>query len=156
MGSHDKALGFPAAEYHAAVWCLSPHVKKLNTALNTALRTICGCLRATPTNQLPVLAGITSAEVRQEAAMLALAQKAQMSESHLLHKMATETPQRSRFESTQELQHHLVTPRLPGARQDGGTNGSQQSHQDSTTTLKTPQMVPASTCPKSNGQPSIA
>lgn len=94
-----EALVFPAAEYCAPVWSRSPHVKKLDAALNTALRTVSGCLRATPTNQLPVLAGIAPAEVRQEAATLALARKALMSESHLLHKVVTETPQRTRLKS---------------------------------------------------------
>ena len=62
-----EALVFPTAEYCAPVWSRSPHVKKLDAALNTALRTVSGCLRATPTNQLPVLAGIAPAEVRREA-----------------------------------------------------------------------------------------
>ena len=54
---------------------------------------------STPTNQLPVLGGIAPAEVRREGAMLALARKAQVSESHLLHKIATETPQRMHLKS---------------------------------------------------------
>ncbi|KAJ8356904.1 hypothetical protein SKAU_G00196980 [Synaphobranchus kaupii] len=83
-----------------------PHVKKLDTALNTALRTVSGCLRATPTNHLPVLAGIAPAEARREAAMLALARKAQISESHLLHKIVTETPQRMRLKSRRPFAIH--------------------------------------------------
>ncbi len=59
-----EALVFTAAEYCAPAWCRSPHVKKLDTALNDALCTVSGCLRATPTHQLPVLAGIAPAEVR--------------------------------------------------------------------------------------------
>ena len=94
-----EALVFPAAEYCAPVWSRSPHVQKLDAALNTALRTVSGCLRATPTNQLPVLAGIAPAAVRREAATLALARKAQLSESHLLHKVVMETPQRTRLKS---------------------------------------------------------
>lgn len=97
---------FSAAEYCAPVWCRSPHVKKLDTALNTALRTVSGCLRATPTNHLPVLAGIAPAEVRREAAMLALARKAQISESHLLHKIVTETPQHMRLKSRRPFATH--------------------------------------------------
>ncbi|KAM6957808.1 Ig-like V-type domain-containing protein FAM187A [Aplochiton taeniatus] len=57
------------------------------------------CLRATPTNHLLVLAGIAPAEARREAATLAFARKAQTSESHLLHKIVMETPQRMRLKS---------------------------------------------------------
>ncbi|KAE8287398.1 hypothetical protein D5F01_LYC13438 [Larimichthys crocea] len=99
-----------AAEYCAPVWNRSTHVQKLDAALNTALQTVSGCLRATPTNQLPVLVRISPAEVRREAATLALARKAQLNESHLLHKVVTETPQQARLKSrhpfailTQEL-----------------------------------------------------
>ncbi|XP_037106054.1 uncharacterized protein LOC119122003 [Syngnathus acus] len=57
------------------------------------------CLRATPVNQQPVLAGIDPANIRREAATLALSRKAQTSESHLLHKIVTETPRRVRVKS---------------------------------------------------------
>ena len=42
-----EALVFPTAEYCAPVWSRSPHVRKLDAALNTSLRTVSGCLRAT-------------------------------------------------------------------------------------------------------------
>ena len=101
-----KALVFSSVEYCAPVWCRSSHVHKLDTALNTALRTVSGCLRATPTNHLPVLGGIAPAEVRREIAMLALARKAQASESHLLHKTTKETPQRNRLKSRRPFATH--------------------------------------------------
>ena len=94
-----KALVFTASEYCAPVWCCSPHVRKLDTALNEALRTVSGCLRATLAYQLPVLAGIAAAEGRREGAMLALAQKTEKDESHLLHKTITERPQRKHLKS---------------------------------------------------------
>lgn len=101
-----EALVFATAEYCAPAWCRSPHVKKLDAALNTALRTISGCLRATPIYQLPVLAGIAPAEVRREAAMLVLARKAQTSEFHLLHKTTIETTQRMRLKSRRPFATH--------------------------------------------------
>ena len=52
-----QALVFPAAEYCAHVWSRSPHVKKVDVAINSSLRTISGCLKPTPVFQLPVLAG---------------------------------------------------------------------------------------------------
>lgn len=57
-------------------------------------------------NQPPVLAGIVPAEVRREAATLALAWKAQLCESHLLHKVVTETPQRTRLKSQRPFATH--------------------------------------------------
>ena len=101
-----EALVFSSAEYCAPVWCHSSHVHKLDTALNTALRTVSGRPRATPTNHLPVLGGIAPAEVRRGGAMLAPARKAQASESHLLHKTTTETPQRMRLKSRRPFATH--------------------------------------------------
>ena len=52
LHTSTEALVILTAEYCAPVWSRSPHVKKLDAALNTALRTVSGCLRATPTNHL--------------------------------------------------------------------------------------------------------
>ena len=43
-----QALVFRAAEYCAPVWSRSPHVKKVDVAINSSLRTISGCLKPTP------------------------------------------------------------------------------------------------------------
>ena len=43
-----QALLFPAAEYCAPVWSRSPHVKKVDVAINSSLRTISGCLKPAP------------------------------------------------------------------------------------------------------------
>ena len=45
-----EALVFSSAEYCAPVWCRSSHIHKLDTALNTALQTVSGCLRDTTAN----------------------------------------------------------------------------------------------------------
>ena len=37
----------------APVWSRSPHVKKVDIAINSSLRTISGCLKPTPVFQLP-------------------------------------------------------------------------------------------------------
>ena len=83
------ALVFSTAEYCAPAWCRSPHTKKLDTTLNTALRTITGCLTPTPVPYLPTLAGIAPAALRREAATLALARKAQKHHWHILHNTTT-------------------------------------------------------------------
>ena len=72
-------------EYCAPVWSRSPHVKKVDVAINSSLRTISGCLKPTPVFQLPVLAGIAPAGLRRKAATLALARKAVKHDWHILH-----------------------------------------------------------------------
>ena len=101
-----QALVFSAAEYCAPVWCRSFHTKKLDSTLNNALRMVSGCLRATPVNQLPILAGIAPPTLRREAAVLALSRKATNNEDHLLHQAATENPQRARLKSRRPFTEH--------------------------------------------------
>ena len=78
-----QAQVFPAAEYCAPVWSRSPHVKKVDVAINSSLRTISGCLKPTPVFQLPVLAA--PAGLRRKAATLALARRAVKHDWHILH-----------------------------------------------------------------------
>ena len=80
-----QAMVFPAAEYCAPVWSRSPHVRKVDVAIKSSLRTISGCLKPTPVFQLPVLAGIAPAGLRRKAATLALARKAVKHDWHILH-----------------------------------------------------------------------
>jgi hypothetical protein len=81
-----QALVLPVAEYCAPAWSRSPHVKKVDTAINSALRIVTGCLKPTPVSHLPVLAGIAPASLRRDAATLTLARKAQKYDWHILHK----------------------------------------------------------------------
>ena len=101
-----QALVFSAAEYCSPVWCRSSHTNKLDTTLNNALRKVSGCLRATPVNHLPVLAGIAPPILRREAATLALSRKAIIDEDHILHKTITETPQHARLKSRRPFVEH--------------------------------------------------
>ena len=101
-----QALVFSAAEYCAPVWCRSTHTKKLDSTLNNALRTVSGCLRTTPANQLPILTGIAPPTLRREASVLTLSRKTTNDDDHLLHKTATETPQRARLKSRRPFAEH--------------------------------------------------
>ena len=94
-----QALVYSAAEYCAPAWCRSPHVKKVDTVINTALRTITGCLKPTPVSYLPVLAGIAPAHLRREAATLKLARKAQINNWHILHTATMDTKPPNRLKS---------------------------------------------------------
>ena len=78
------ALVYAPAEYCAPVWCRSAHTKLVDVSLNTALRTITGCLRPTQVEQLPVLAEIAPPALRREAATLVLGRRA-CQHDHLLH-----------------------------------------------------------------------
>ena len=66
------SLAYSAAEYCAPVWCRSAHTRLIDSVLNDALRIVTGCLRPTPTDQLPVLSGIQPAELRRTGATLSL------------------------------------------------------------------------------------
>ncbi|KAL7866903.1 hypothetical protein AOLI_G00147170 [Acnodon oligacanthus] len=63
-----------------------PHVTKVDTAINSVLQIVTGCLKPTPASYLPVLAGIAPANLRWDAATLTLARKAQKYYWHILHK----------------------------------------------------------------------
>ena len=52
---------YPTAEYCAPFWCRSTHTRLIDSIINDALRIVTGCLRPTPTEDLPVLAGIQPA-----------------------------------------------------------------------------------------------
>ena len=67
------SLVYPTVEYCAPAWCRSAHTRLIDSVLNDALRIVTGCLRPTPTDYLPVLAGIQPAELRRLGATLSLA-----------------------------------------------------------------------------------
>ena len=101
-----QALVYSAAEYCAPVWCRSSHTKQLDTVLNSAMRTVAGCLRPTPVNQLPILAGIAPPTIRREAAVLALTRKAAKDEDHILHLVISERPSPARLKSRRPFAEH--------------------------------------------------
>ena len=52
------SLVYSTAEYCAPVWCRSMHTRLIHSVLNDTLRIVTGCLRPTPSINLPVLSGI--------------------------------------------------------------------------------------------------
>ena len=66
------SLVYSTAEYCEPVWCRNAHTRLIDNALNDALRIVTGCLRPTPTDHLPILPGIQSAELRGLGATLSL------------------------------------------------------------------------------------
>jgi len=74
--------------YYAHVWCRSARTCLIDPAINNALRTVTGCLRATPADNLPVLTGIQPAELRRKGATLSLSRRA-VGPGHLLYSPLT-------------------------------------------------------------------
>ena len=79
------SLVYSIAEYCAPVWCRSTHTRLIDSILNDALRIVTGCLRPTPTEDFPVLAGIQPAELRRLGATFSLANRAMHDPDHVLH-----------------------------------------------------------------------
>ena len=74
-----------SAEYCTPVWCCSTHTRLTETILNDALHIVTRCLRPTPTEDLPVLAGIHPAELRRLGATLSFSNLAIHDPDHVLH-----------------------------------------------------------------------
>ena len=78
------SLVYSTAEYCAPVWCRSTHTRLINRIFNDALRIVSGCLRPTPTEDLPLLAGIQPANFLRLGATLSLANCAIHDSDHVL------------------------------------------------------------------------
>ena len=79
------SLVYSTAEYFALVWCRSTLARLIDSILNDALRIVTGCLRPTPTEDLPFLAGIQPSELRRLGATLSLANSAIHDPDRVLH-----------------------------------------------------------------------
>ena len=60
------------AEYCAPAWCRSARTRLMDSVLYDALHIVTGCLRPTPTDNLPVLSCIQPADLRRQGATLSL------------------------------------------------------------------------------------
>ena len=90
------SLIYPTAEYCAPAWCSSAHTRLIYSVLNDALRIVTGCLRPTPTDNLPVLSSIQPAELRRQEVTLSLANRSSLDPGHILHGQLTEPQAASR------------------------------------------------------------
>ena len=61
-------LVYLTAECCTPAWCRSAHTRPINVVINDALWILTGCLRPTPTDNLPILVGIQPAESRRKGA----------------------------------------------------------------------------------------
>jgi len=104
------ALVDSTAQYCTPVWCRSAHTCLIDPAINDTMRIVTGCLRPTPADNLPILAGIQPAELRRSGATLSLGRRA-MESGHLLHSALTRP--RSANERRLKSRH----PFVPAAQQ---------------------------------------
>ena len=86
------AVAYSAAEYAVPTWCRSKHTRKLDVALNDTMRIITGCLQPTPTECLPVLAGIPPPNLHRVELTSKFVNKVVASEHHPLHPRIPSTP----------------------------------------------------------------
>ena len=73
------------AGYYAPVWCRSAHTRLIDSVLKDALRVVTSCLRPTPTDYLPILSGIRTAELCRLGATLSLVTRGTLDLDRILH-----------------------------------------------------------------------
>ena len=73
------------AEYAATVWVRSSHAQKLNPELNSACRAVTGCLKPTNVEDLYLLAGIATPDIRREVCARVEKTKQETDEAHSLY-----------------------------------------------------------------------
>ena len=78
-------LVYSAAEYCGPIWCRTTHIRHIDNILSDALHIVTGCLRATPTKDLSVLASIQPDDHHRLGATLFLANRAIHDPNHVLH-----------------------------------------------------------------------
>ena len=106
------SLIYSAAEYCAPAWCRSEHTRLIDSVLDYALRIVTGCLRPTPTDNLPVLSGIQPAELRRQGAAFSLANRNSLNPSHILHGQLTEPQAASKQRLKSKRPFALVAQKL--------------------------------------------
>ena len=161
-----QALVFLATEYCAPVWSRSPHVRKVDVAINSSLRTISGCLKPTPVFQLPVLAGIAPAGLRRKAATLALARKAVKHDWHILHDTTKNEVPPCRLKSRKPYNkeaHEMLSQyvaclrtgrRMYGLRQRGSRSGKHPDPPEYIATYRTQEKASrGKICAENTGRP---
>ena len=104
------SLIYSTTEYCAPVWCCSAHTRLIDSVLNDAWRIVTGCLRPTPTDHLPILSGIQSAELRRMEATLFLGHRGSLDPDHILYDLL------SGSSDTGQVRLRSRCPFVPAAR----------------------------------------
>ena len=88
MQTTTLGLVHSTAEHCTPVWCRSAHTRLIDPAINNALQIVTRCLRLTPADNLPILAGIQPAELHHNGAILSLV-RCDLEPGPLLHSVLT-------------------------------------------------------------------
>ena len=118
-------LVYAPSEYSAQTWSRSWHTSLLDVGLNCTLRVTTGSLQPTPVEQVPVFACIPAAELRGQAARLALARLA-MDPDHLLHHTITREETQPGLKSRGPFCHKWKRPTYPMRQRPTGLLGCNQ------------------------------
>lgn len=81
-------------EFESQIWCNSVHVNKLDTQLNSVMRTISGSVKSTPLQWLSVMANIKPPKIRRKEALVKIIEKAEHLKRSLLYQMLLRTPEK--------------------------------------------------------------
>ena len=152
------ALVHSTAECCAPVWCRRAHIRLIDPAINDALRIVTGCLRPTPADNLPTLAGMQPTELRRIGATQSLARRA-MESGHLLHSALTRLSSAnarrliSRHPFVQYLPHNISSVYLTtyvrrSGRIANGMRSGRTAPQDAAFSSPTPAPIPPNDPPK--------
>ena len=90
------ALVYSTAEYAAPVWSHSRHTSYVDSTINGVLRVITGAIAPTPTDFLPIIAGIAPAQLRRDYLTLKLSAKSNQPDSLIPYLTADAPEQRIR------------------------------------------------------------
>ena len=102
------SLVYSTAEYSGPVWCRSTHTHLIDSILNDALHIVTGCLRPTPTEDLPALANIQPSELRRLGATPCMVNRAIHDTDHVLYGQLVEQRMRTREDLDQEAHLYLL------------------------------------------------
>ena len=81
LGTVSLSLVCFTAEYCAPVWCPSAHTRLIDSVLNDTLSIVNACLSITPTEDMPILAGIQPDELHRLRATLSFAKRGTLAQT---------------------------------------------------------------------------
>jgi len=119
LSTSSLALVHPTAEYCSPSWSRSRNTKEVDVAINSALRTITGCLKLTPRQYLPILAGIAPASVRQNAVTLRLDLKYALKEHFNNNLVCLKTRPRLKSQRSRGVEEVRGPTSFPSTTQSG-------------------------------------
>jgi len=117
------ALVHSTAEHCVPGWCRSAHNRLIDPVINDAFRIVTGCLRSTPVDNLPILAGIEPTELRRNGAWTSAPLSAYLSTRWECTASQIETPICARRTTTDQFTWQQKCGSLVGSPMECGVVG---------------------------------